>query len=558
MLFYRARLDGPAEVLDVSLSPVRPARRAGAGLQGRVRVVLRYGPAEGPVRTHRGWLYTDLPPGRRLRLAGCQVDGGEVLLSLAPVPAGAGHERLRDRFRLPFRLTSWGVEAVTGVRAELFCIPTVRPGALVLRGRAVVVLETPAARLVRAIPFCRRIAVELNAHLDWRARAAVEGVEVRVGPGGAVEGWLHVTVACRGEPGPALPVPWAAAASHATAGLQVADPSGVAAPAVVRKVDAAVKRLEAEVISDGLALVSGVVELDVAWADRFGRGRWTCREVPFSALLAIAGVCEGDRLEPVAQMERLVRAGKGADERAVLLVGIGLTALRAVHLQLGDDWYRTERVVGQAVATVELNEPLFARESPATLATRDPYRTLGLETGLQGPWTAFRARIRRTGDRAVLEVRVESYGGGSAEAGEHSALCGGGRAPAEGLAEPSAGSTPAVRLDLPGDQGGLLSLASVGPQAVIRAGQPPLDGGVEVGVPRGAVAADWHLLPGAVRWVVDAVPQPGEVACLVRCGDHLCRAALPAGGALPAALTVAGTVVPGAGLDRLWVEMANA
>ena len=160
MLFYRARLEGPAAVLDVSLSPVRPVRAtqsrgAGAGpvaptgLQGRVRVALRYGPAAGPVRTHRGWLYTDLPPGRCLRVAGCQVDGGEVLLSLAPVPAGAGRERLRDRFRLPFHLTSWGVEAVTGVRTELFCIATVRPGTLVLRGRGLVVLETPSVRLVR-------------------------------------------------------------------------------------------------------------------------------------------------------------------------------------------------------------------------------------------------------------------------------------------------------------------------------------------------------------------------------------------------------------------------
>jgi len=114
VLFYRARLEGPAEVLDVSLSPVRPVpmvRIGGMGngatrpapdsgpgvgavhvggpaLAGRVRVVLRYGPQEGPVRTHRGWLYTDLSPGRRLRLTGCQVEGGEVLLSLAPLPPG--------------------------------------------------------------------------------------------------------------------------------------------------------------------------------------------------------------------------------------------------------------------------------------------------------------------------------------------------------------------------------------------------------------------------------------------------------------------------------------
>ncbi|MBP2019333.1 hypothetical protein J2Z79_002760 [Symbiobacterium terraclitae] len=545
MLFYRARLDGPAEVLDVSLSPVRPARRAAGAppavlgqadwLHGRVRVVLRYGPAEGPLRTHRGWLCTDLQPGRRLRLAGCQLDGGEVLLSLVPVPAGAGREHLRDRFRLPFHLNAWGVEAVTGVRAELFCIPTVRPGALALRGRGVVVLETPAARLVRAIPFCRRVAVELNAQLRWRARAAVEGVEVRVGPGGAVEGWLHVAVDCRGEPGPA-----------GGAGPGMVDSSRIAAVAAVRRVDAAVKRLEAEVVGGGLALVSGGVELDVAWADRSGRGRWSSREVTFSALLPIAGLCEGDRLEPVAQVERLSRAGKGRDERAFVLVGVGLTALRAVHLELGGAWYRAERVVGQAVATVELNEPLFPRESRPAAAEREPDRRLELATGLQAPWTALRARIRRTGGRAALEVRVEPYGAGSARADER----------AEPDGDRSASAT--MRVELPGDPGAVLSLAAVGAQAVIRAGRPLRDGGVEVALPQGTATAAWHPLPVPARWAVDVLPHPGGVTCLVRGDGGLRRVALPGAGGVPAAVTVAGTVVPGAALNRLWVEAVNA
>jgi len=481
------------------------------------------------------------------------VDGGEVLLSLAPVPAGAGRERLRDRFRLPFHLTSWGVEAVTGVRTELFCIATVRPGTLVLRGRGLVVLETPSVRLVRAIPFCRLVAVALNAHLEWRARAVVEGVEVRVGPGGAVEGWLHVAVDCRGEPRPVSSLPTAdpGGATSGVAGWRgpIAAATwrpGSDIPAAVRKVGAAVKRLEATVATDGLALVSGAVELDVAWADRSGRGRWTCREVPFSALLSIAGLCEGDRLEPVAQVERQTRVGKGVDERVFLLVGVGLTALRTVHLELGGAWYRAERVVGQAAVTVELNEPLFPREGPSPAERRSRSHVLELETGLPVPWVSLRARIRHTGSRAALEVRAEPYGHDRGTAEQRGGLRGDRSAP------------DGVRLDLPGTPGALTSLAAVGARAVVRVGRPSQDGGMEVGLTCGTAAATWHRLPGPVRWIADAAPFPGGVACLVRVDGQLRRVTLPCEkSVLPAAVTVAGTAVPGAGLDRVWVETVN-
>ena len=545
MLFYRARLEGPAEVLDVSLSPVRPVpmvRIGGMGngatrpapdsgpgvgavhvggpaLAGRVRVVLRYGPQQGPVRTHRGWLYTDLSPGRRLRLTGCQVEGGEVLLSLAPLPPGAGRERLRDRFRLPFHLTSWGVEAATRIRTEVFCIPTARPGVLVLRGRAAVVLETPAARLVRWIPFCRRVAVDLNADLDWRARAAAEGVEVRVGPGGEVEGWLYLTVDCRGEPG------MAGAAWDRTGTREDA-------PAAVRKVDAAAKRVEATVVTDGLALVSGAVELDVAWADRAGRGRWTCREVPFSALLPVDGLCAGDRLEPAAQVERLARVGKGTDERAVLLMGVGVTALRTVHVQLGGVWYRAEQVVGEAATTVEVSEALFPQEEPAR-APAAPSRMLEVETGLHGAWTALSARIRRAGGRATLEVWAEPYQEGRRE-GFH--------APAT------------ARVELPGDADAPLGLVAVGRRAVVRSARRPWDGGLEIALPRGTPASDWHGLPRPVHGLVDVDVLSGGLLVLLRCEGRLFRLVLPAEADIPIGVTVAGTAVPGAGMDRLWGE----
>lgn len=565
MLFYRAWVDRPAAAVGVSLSPVRPVAGASpAGLCGRVRVVVRYGDPSGRVGVHRGWLHTDLAPGRRLRLAGCQAEGESLLLSLGTMPARAGRERLTDRFRLPFQLTAWGVEGVAGVRVELFCIPSVGPGFLLLRGRAAVTLEAPAARLVRVVSFCRRLAVDLNPHLCWRAFAAVEGLDLRVGPEGAVEGWLHVAVACRGEPEAAPDAGRPGMGGGGAGGRDVAQ-AGPVEPAAVRRVDAAVARLEANVIRDGLALVSGAVALDVAWADRSGRGRWTGREVPFSALMEIPGLREGDRLEPVAQVERLTRAGAGGDLRAHLLLGLGLTALRPVHRKLGGDWYRLEQVVGQAVATVELDEPLFPREDAAPPV--EPWRRVRLDTGLAhtgglahtctpGPWTALRARIRRAGGRAFLEIRGEPFGAGraaSARAGHD--------APVKAMRT----APVTARVELPGGVDAQISLAAVGARAEVRARRVP-EGGVEVSLPRTGAAGNWHALGEPGHRVLDAVPCGNGLRCLLRCPGGLRHVTLTPGagggeaegrGAPPAVWTVAGTAVRGLGMDRLWVEVGG-
>lgn len=652
MLFYRAPVDRPVTAVGVSLSPVRPGVGASAaGLGGRVRVVVRYGGPSGVVGVHRGWLHTDLPAGRRLRLLGCQADQGALLLSLGAVPARGGRERLTDRFRLPFHLTAWGVEAVAGVRTEVFCIPSVQPGFLLLRGRAAVTLEAPAARLGRVVSFCRRLAVDLNRHLGWRAFAAVEGLDLRVGPGGEVEGWLHVAVVCRGElavsgwgaSGTALTLGGAGGAGTGrgghvatgggvrvgtrrgmhvgtSGGMHVGTSGGMhvgvgggspADPAAVRQVDAAVARLTAEVVADGLALVSGAVELDVAWADRSGRGRWTCREAPFSALMEIAGLCEGDRVEPVAQVERLTRAGRGPDLRAVLLLGLGVTALRPVHREIGGAWYRMEQVVGQAVQTVELTVPLFSREAPPAPAS--PWRRMRLDTGLAGPWTALRARIRRVGGRAFLEVFAEPFGDGTPatagegrvesakdeagdtapataasgdmasatdEAGDTASATApvGDTAPAKaqagGQAQARARAThlaPAtVRVEMPGGADAQIGLATVGSHAEVRARRLP-DAGLEIRLPGTMAAGRWHLLEEPARWVLDAEPGADSLRCLLRGGDGLRSVRLPGpgtgpgmgeqgtvgAGSAPTAWTVAGLAARGAGMDRLWVEIGG-
>ncbi|WP_374712148.1 hypothetical protein, partial [Symbiobacterium terraclitae] len=81
---------------------------------------------------------------------------------------------------------------------------------------------------------------------------------------------------------------------------------------------------------------------------------------------------------------------------------------------------------------------------------------------------------------------------------------------------------------------------------------------VEVALPQGTATAAWHPLPVPARWAVDVLPHPGGVTCLVRGDGGLRRVALPGAVGVPAAVTVAGTVVPGAALNRLWVEAVNA
>jgi len=213
-----------------------------------------------------------------------------------------------------------------------------------------------------------------------------------------------------------------------------------------------------------------------------------------------------------------------------------------VHREIGGAWYRMAQVVGQAVATVQLDEPLFPREEPP--APAEPWRRVHLNLGLVGPWTALRARLRRTAGRAALELRGEPFGGG----------------------DPAA-----ARLELPGGPGDLVSLAAAGPQVELWA-RRPADGGVEVSLPRGTGRGGWHLLAKPARWVVDASPSAGGLRCLLRDGDGLRHVVLVAereaggeaaedghgqgaGGNLPAAWTVAGTAVRGLGMDRVWAEV---
>lgn len=532
VLFYRAPLEAtPAEILSISLSPVRPlppglpARLRSGQSGGRVRVILRYavGP-EGAVFTHRGWLYTAHPPGRRLRVLGHQYDGAAVLLSLGLVPVQAGGERARLGFELPFALQSWGVTAATGVDVSLSCSCAAEPGALLLRGRAHLRLETPGIELMRTVHFCRYLAADLNPHLDWRAYARVEGLDCRIGPDGAIEGRLQVAASCRGT-APAPPK------------LGGAGACGVA---VVRQVTARVVRSTAEYVSDGQALVSGAVEVDVAWADRSGKGRWTCLERPFSAMLAIPGLAEGDRLEPVAQLERLSRLGSGEEEKAFLLLAVGLTALRPAHLPLDGGWYRVERVVGQAVGSLDLALPLFPREGVrATARSGGPVRC---ESGVERAWSVLHARLRvdRTGRPPALEVRGEAADGGF----RHRAVVGAGSLAGEEIA-------PGLAAVRPG-------MALVRPQAL------PVEGGVEVAVGRGdAVTAAWLDVP-APAWAVLGVELlrargAWALRCLVRCGTGLRLAwrwmEPPEAGAEPVAATVSGTAIRGVGMEALRAEV---
>jgi hypothetical protein len=481
-------------------------------------------------------LYTVHPPGRQLRLLGNHLDGAALLLSLGLVPAQAGGERVQVHVDLPFRLESWGVTAATGMVVRLSCTCAAEQGGLLLRGRAHLRLETPGMHLLRTVHFSRFAAVDLNPHLRWRAVGWVEALDCRIAPDGVIEGRLQAVVACRGdaEASPPLVLPGR--------GFAV---DGVAA---VRRVSAGVAKLAAEYVSDGWALVSGMVEVDVAWADQSGRGRWTCLQTPFSAMLAIPGLEDGDRLEPTAQIDRISRMGHGPEERSFLLLALGLTALRPAHLPLEGSWYRVERVVGQAVCSLDLVQPLFppgeVRSDPALL------KAMPFELDLGGPWTALRARIRpgRDGRPPVLEVR-----GQPSCAGLHQEAVQG---------EAAVSGEPAV-----GGHEIALGLATLRDgKAEVRPRRLPPIGGVEISVPRedGGITEEWLDLPepawGILGVELVAGRQGWGLHCLVRCRSGLRLVWLwlqpPANQRTPIAVTVAGTAVRGVGMERLRAEVS--
>lgn len=394
MLFYRAQLEGPpAGVLSLSAGPVRVRSGPGGGA-GRARVTLRYALSpSGRVCTHRGWLHTTLPAGTRLVLVGYQADGDALLLSLRPAGRSkGGPQRLTDRFPLSFRLPLWGGDGhVPGLtfRLQVRCRPV--PGGLLISGRLSMGGNGPGTAGSTAVPFCRLLTAPADPGLSWRAYGAVVELSCRAEPEGTAAGEVAVAVLCLGRP-----------------------PSGPPAPAqppvaTVREVAARVLRTAVEPAGEGRAIVRGAVEVEVDWADQLGYSRWTGREVPFSALVEVPGLLEGDRLEAVAEIDRLTRIS----DRLFLLLAVGVTALRPVHIRLDGQYYRVEQVLGQAVTTLEVAEPLFCRpalprapvlrRSAEALLPADPEIRPSLRVRLRGPVAAgqrWRSMASLTGGSA--------------------------------------------------------------------------------------------------------------------------------------------------------------
>jgi hypothetical protein len=375
VLFYRVRLEGAlAAVVSVTVSPVRRRKTPGLGA-GAARVTVRYALApSGQVCTHRGWLYTDLPPSTRLGVVGCQVDGTELLLSLRPVRSPRlTTERLDDRFRLAFALPAWPRASLQGISARLSVGCRISPEGLLLRGRLLLVLDGEAGPLRFVLPFCRLVVAVGAAALDWRAYGAVAGVTCRLEPAGHLVGEAALSVICVGRP---------------PAGDPPAEERP--APAVVRALSGEVARVAAEPSGEGRALVRGAVALDLEWFDRAGRSRWTGLEAPFSTLVDVPGLAVGDRLEPAAQIERITRLG----DRAVVLLAVGVTVLRTVHLPLDGQYYRMEQVMGQAVATLAVDQPLFAQPAPVKAKADSVRVEVGLPAGEREGWQALGLKLR--------------------------------------------------------------------------------------------------------------------------------------------------------------------
>ncbi len=352
VLCYRTRLLGPVDRL-VSLGVGVVQASPGSLLGRRAAVTIRYTlPNESRVQVHRGWLYTEFPCGTRLQVIGFQAEGPEVLLSLRPVRAGAERSgTVASRIRLPFQFQSWGVRVLRAAsfRLKLAC----RTGfeGLLMHGWLSLILQTDSSPLHLRIPFCRLLRGEKGSDLQWRCYGGVLGFRTWVHEGGTIEGEALIEIQASGiSPQPA--------------------PLTEPAVALWREISAEVTGITAEVIRPDKALVSGRVNLDLYWSDRSGRSRWTGRTVPLSAMLELPGLREGDRLEPVARVERLLRVGEGDTARASLLAAVGLTALRSSFRRVEGALCRLEEVVGQAFTSVAMDEPL--RQPPTVeLPLRD-------------------------------------------------------------------------------------------------------------------------------------------------------------------------------------------
>jgi len=336
VLAYRARLDESAEVIVSVAVRLRPV----AGGLGTHRpsasclVVIRYACAGGRLRRHRGALPVDLPPGTALRVAAFQLSGSEAFITLRPAPPpprGAGNgAAVMDRFTLPLGLQAWGVTALSGAEIALRLICRGREQELVLRGVVYVTLHSPGGAFRLRIPFLRILAAVVPAGLHWRAMGGVTGLHARVEPGGRIAGELVLAVRCEGRPRPAarLQPPFA----------------------LLHEVTGTIARLAAEPAGPGHSVVRGALELDMYGTDDQGRSRWAGRTLPFSALLAVAG----ERLEPFARIER-IRHNISAVQATL---EVGVTALRPETVQLGAAPFRLERILGTAVTTLVLSQPV--------------------------------------------------------------------------------------------------------------------------------------------------------------------------------------------------------
>jgi len=154
------------------------------------------------------------------------------------------------------------------------------------------------------------------------------------------------------------------------------DPGGILQ---VRDLQATVKDVRAEALSEGFVLVQGIAALDVYWIDRGHRSRWTGRDVPFSGVARLdAGEAgnplgadeggnrlplgagdrlrfleEGDRLEAQAEVTRIRPLPRQGPGWAAMLISAVVTQFRTSHVKLGQGRYRWEEVVGQGRVTVE-------------------------------------------------------------------------------------------------------------------------------------------------------------------------------------------------------------
>jgi len=355
VLSYRARLAGPApRLVGLRVGPLQAAPPGEFGPQ-RAAVIVRYTLLHDPVvRSHRGWLYAWGSPGAQLQVVAYQVDGSELLLSLRPVtPRGAPPQEVVDRLHLPFRFQAWGVGRLLGGDCSLRLACRRDANGLLLSGAVRLLFQTDSRPIRLMIPFVRFLSGAADSREDsrqWRASGSVLSLNAEVAGDGTLTGAVELGVWCRGRP------------FEPTPGSASGPAQSVAA---WREVAGAVGRVRAEVPGPAQILVHGEVDLDLYWADRSGKSRWAGRALPFSGLAQLDGVSEGDRVEAVAQIERLRRIGDGDSARVMLLLAVGLTATRQVVQRVDGRLCRLEEVVGQCVVTFPLDQPLWVEASAA-------------------------------------------------------------------------------------------------------------------------------------------------------------------------------------------------